>query len=89
MHRLSVADAERDFSKLVDRVYSEGISVELEREDKVVACLMPAGRHAALKVQDLNTFLDRLPKLDEDAEAFRNDLRVIRRDFPAEVNPWD
>ncbi len=88
MHRMTVAEAERDFSKLVDRVHSEGISVELERGDKVIACLSPVRPHSLLKVHELNAFLEKLPKLDGDAEAFSEDIRTIRRDFPAEANPW-
>lgn len=89
MHRISVTEAERDFGNLVNRVYSEGISVELERGDRVVARLTPAGPRSPLKIQDLNVFLASLPKLEEDAEALGQDIRAIRRDFPAEPNPWD
>jgi len=89
MHRISVTEAERDFSKLVNRVYAEGISVELERGDKVIARLTPAGPRSPVKVHDLNAFLASLPKLEDDAEAFGADVRAIRRDFPAEANPWD
>jgi antitoxin (DNA-binding transcriptional repressor) of toxin-antitoxin stability system len=89
MHRISVTEAAQDFSNLVNRVYSEGISVELERGDQVVARLTPAGPRSPLKVQDLNAFLARLPKLDDDADAFSQDIRAIRGDFPAEANPWD
>ena len=89
MERLTVSDAERDFSNLVNRVYAEGISVELERGDKVVARLTPAGPRSPLKVRDLNTFLLGLPRLGDDAEVFREDLRDIRRQFPAKANPWD
>jgi antitoxin (DNA-binding transcriptional repressor) of toxin-antitoxin stability system len=88
MHRMSVTEAERDFSKLVDRVHSEGISVELEREDKVIACLSPVPPHSALKVENLNAFLKKLPRLNGDAEAFSEDVRSIRRGFPPETNPW-
>ncbi len=89
MHRITVTEAERDFSNLVNRVYSEGISVELERGDKVIARLTPAGPRSPLKVQELNAFLASLPKLEDDAEAYRRDIRAIRGDFPAEANPWD
>ncbi len=89
MHRITVTEAERDFANLVDRVYSEGITVELERGDKVIAHLTPAGSHPPIKVRDLNRFLQDLPKLGDDAELFSEDLRAIRRDFPAEANPWD
>ncbi|MBI3464538.1 MAG: hypothetical protein HY000_16020 [Planctomycetes bacterium] len=88
MHRMTVAEAERDFSSLVERVHTEGIRVELERGNVVIACLSPAGPRSPLKVQDLNAFLEGLPRLDEDAEAFSDDVRAIRRAFPSEANPW-
>ena len=57
MPRITVAQAERNFVDLVNRVYAEGISVDLARGEEVIARLVPAGPHSALKVQDLNTFL--------------------------------
>jgi antitoxin (DNA-binding transcriptional repressor) of toxin-antitoxin stability system len=89
MERMTVSDAEREFGNLVNRVYSEGISIELEQGDKVVARLTPAGPRSPLKVRDLNAFLQTLPQLGDDAKAFDQDLRDIRRQFPAEANPWD
>ncbi len=89
MPRITVTQAERDFVNLVNRVHAEGISVELARGDQVVARLVPANPRSALKMQDLNRFLQGLPKLGDDAVAFSADVRAIRRDFPAEANPWD
>ena len=89
MERMTVADAGRDFGNLVNRVYSEGISIELEQGDKVVARLTPGGPSVPLKVSDLTAFLQGLPQLGDDAEAFDQDLREIRRQFPAEADPWD
>ena len=88
MHRITVAEAERDFANLVNRVYSEGVPVELERGDEVVARLTPAVPRSRLEVRDLNAFLQGLPKLGEDADAFLEDMRTIRRVFPAEADPW-
>ncbi len=89
MHRINVVEAGRDFSNLVERVHSEGIRVELERGNLVIACISPVRQPASLTVQQLNAFLSTLPKLADDAEAFSNDVRAIRRDLPAEANPWD
>jgi antitoxin (DNA-binding transcriptional repressor) of toxin-antitoxin stability system len=89
MERISVADAERSFSVLLNRVRAEGISIELAEGDKVVAHLSPAVPRPSLRVHDLNAFLRSLPKLGDDAESFGHDLRSIRREFPAETNPWD
>jgi antitoxin (DNA-binding transcriptional repressor) of toxin-antitoxin stability system len=83
MERMTVADAERDFSKLVNRVNSEGISVELEQGNKVVARLTPGAPRSPVKVGDLIAFLRSLPLLGDDSEAFSHDLREIRRQFPA------
>ncbi len=88
MHRITVAEAERDFASLLNRVCSEGIPVELERGGQVVAHLTPAAPQSHLKVGELNAFLQRLPKLGEDAEAFLKDMRALRRDFPPETDPW-
>ena len=39
MYRITVSEAERDFANLVNRVYSEGIPVELQRGGEVIAHL--------------------------------------------------
>jgi antitoxin (DNA-binding transcriptional repressor) of toxin-antitoxin stability system len=88
MDRLTVADAERDFAGLVSRVYSEGVGVELQRGNSVIAYLTPAQPRSPLKVYDLNAFLKKLPKLEDDADAFLADLRAIHGEFPTEADPW-
>jgi antitoxin (DNA-binding transcriptional repressor) of toxin-antitoxin stability system len=88
MHRLTVTEAERDFSGLVSRICSEGVGVELQRGDSVVAYLTPAEPKSPLRVRDLNTFLQDLPKLGDDGKAFMTDIRAIHDGFPAEANPW-
>jgi len=82
VHRLTVAEADRDFAGLVSRVCSEGVGVELQREDSVVAYLTPALPRSPLKVGNLAAFLKQLPKLEDDADAFLADLRTIRRELP-------
>jgi antitoxin (DNA-binding transcriptional repressor) of toxin-antitoxin stability system len=88
MHRLTISEAERDFAGLVDRVYSEGIGVELQRGDSVIAYLTPVLPQSTLKVGNLSAFLRDLPKLEDDADDFLADLRAVRREFPTEANPW-
>jgi hypothetical protein len=73
----------------VNKVYVEGISVDLERDNKVIARLTPAEPPSPLTVRELNTFLCNLPPLGDDAEPFAKDMRAIRAEFPAEGNPWD
>ena len=89
MKRLSVAEAEKRFAKLVEEVYTKGISVELEREEIIIARLTPAELSRTLTVEKLNEFLRSLPPLDDDADAFARDISAIRAQFPAEKIPWD
>jgi prevent-host-death family protein len=89
MERISVTQAARNFSDLLNRVYYQGISVELERNNKVIARLVPVKPAARLRVGDLNEFFASLPKLGDDAEAFAEDVRSIRRELPPERSPWE
>lgn len=89
MHRITIADAQRDLSDLVHRVCAEGVGFELAEGDAVVARLVPAVPRSPTKVQDLATLLASLPKLEEDADAFAADISSIRREFPAEKSAWD
>lgn len=86
---MDVAEAEKNFANLVNKVYVEGISVDLERGDQVIARLVPAGARSPITVGELNAFLRGLPSLADDAEDFAQDVRSIRAEFPAEANPWD
>jgi antitoxin (DNA-binding transcriptional repressor) of toxin-antitoxin stability system len=86
---MNVADAEKDFTKLVNKVYAEGISVDLERDDKVIARLTPVAPPTPLTAGGLNAFLRSLPSLGDDADEFSQDVRTIRAKFPPEANPWD
>jgi antitoxin (DNA-binding transcriptional repressor) of toxin-antitoxin stability system len=89
MERISLSDAERDLTKLVDRVVSLGVSVDLERDNRVVARLSPVRAESKLKVRDFGEFLQNLPRLGEDGAKFSEDVRNIRLDFPPEASPWD
>ncbi len=86
---MKVSDAARDFASLVNQVYAERISVDLERDDKVIARLTPVEPHSPLAVGQLDAFLRNLPDLGDDAKEYAADLRAIRAAFPAEVSPWD
>ena len=86
---MNIADAEKNFASLVNKVYTEGISVDLEQDNKVIARITPAAPLSPLTVADLNHFLRGLPSLGDDADDFASDLRAIRAEFPAEADPWE
>ncbi len=89
MERISVTQAVRQFSDLLNRVFYKGESVELERGNKVIARISPVSTESNLKVKDLNRLFSELPSLGDDAESFSKDLENIREKIPLEKNQWD
>ena len=79
MERISVTQAVRQFSDLLNRVFYQGTIVELERGNKVIARISPVTPESPLKVKDLNRLFVELPSLGEDAKAFAKDLADIRK----------
>ena len=57
----------------------EGITVELERDNKVIARIVPAELGSTLKMKDLPAFFASLPDLGDDAEAFAEDVLSARK----------
>jgi antitoxin (DNA-binding transcriptional repressor) of toxin-antitoxin stability system len=85
MNRISVAEAGRHFTELIEQVTRQGVTVELERNDEIVARLSPVGRR--LQARDLPRFFASLPSLGDDADAFGRDVERIRRELPRESDP--
>jgi hypothetical protein len=72
---VKISEAARDLASLVNRVYEERISIDLERDEKVIARLTPAEPHSPLMVAELRSFLRSLPALGDDVENYANDVR--------------
>lgn len=85
---MNVTKAARNFSDLLNRVYYQGISVELERNNKVIARITPVKPKTSLRAEDLQEFFDSLPKLGDDAEAFARDVKEIDSILVMD-DPWD
>ena len=89
MERISVTQAVRKFSDLLNRVFYQGTIVELERGNKVIARISPVASESPLKVKDLNRLFVEFPSLGEEAKAFAKDLAAIRKQVSLEQNQWD
>lgn len=89
MERMSVTQAVRQFSDVLNRVFYQKTVIELERGSKVIARISPVVSDSPVKVKDLNEFFAGLPALGTDAKAFANELADIRKELPAERNRWD
>ena len=87
---MNVAEAERNFTKLVERVHQEGISIDLERDNQVIARLTPPPvKKKGMTLGELNAFLQSLPSLGDDAEDFSKDIRAFRASLLPETDPWE
>jgi len=86
MERISVVEAGRQFDDLVTRVSREGVTIELEQDNQVVAQLSPAVRR--VPVADLNRIFGSFPSLGDDADSFARDLERVRREVPRETDAW-
>lgn len=88
MERINVTQAARRFSDLLNRVFYQGVSFELERGNRVIAKLCPASASRRVAVRDLNRLFAELPKLNEDVEPFARDLDTIRKAALPERDSW-
>jgi antitoxin (DNA-binding transcriptional repressor) of toxin-antitoxin stability system len=75
MERISVVEAGRQFDELISRVSREGVTVELEQDNQVIARLSPA-RHR-VRVADLNGIFASFPSLGDDVDSFAEDVDRI------------
>ncbi len=89
MERISVTQAVRQFSDVLNRVFYQKTIIELERGNKVIARISPVTSASPVKVKDLNKLFAELPTLGKDATAFANNLVDIRKQLPPEQNQWD
>ena len=86
---ISVTEAVRNFSDLVNRAFYRGESVTLIRNGVPVARLTPAGP-ATLSAAEAAERWPTLPHLEPaDAEAFAADLTAARRTLPAAADRWE
>jgi antitoxin (DNA-binding transcriptional repressor) of toxin-antitoxin stability system len=86
---IPVADAAKDFLKLLDRVERKRESAVLLREGRPVATLSPVPG-AALTCADLAERWPRMEKLSADeAGAFADDLERARTNLPPLKAAWD
>lgn len=86
---ISVADAAKDFLKLLDLVERKGESAVLVREGIAVATLSPVPGPAltCAELADRCSHWTKLPP--EEANAFADDIESARRNLPPLKSAWD
>lgn len=86
---MSVTDASRRFSDLINRTYYRGESTVLVRSGEAVARVVPIGGASVLGMDWVEKWR-RMPHLDvQDAENFAVELESARGEIRAVKSPWD
>ena len=86
MERISVTQAARQLSDLLNRVAYQGHSFELERGNKIIAQLTPVAKPAGgVPIEKLNQLFAGLPAYDDD---FANDVSSASETLSLESGPW-
>ncbi|MDH3897260.1 MAG: hypothetical protein JSV14_11830 [Deltaproteobacteria bacterium] len=84
--RISATRAVRDFSEVLNTIKFKGVHYIIERGGKAVASMKPIDEKADFKtLGELKGLLKKLPRLDEELDAFAADLEDIRKDQPPVV----
>ncbi len=80
---ISATRAVRDFSEVLNTIKFKGAHYVIERGGKPIASMKPIDEKTeSMTLGDLKTLLKKLPKLDEECEAFAADLEDIWKDQP-------
>jgi antitoxin (DNA-binding transcriptional repressor) of toxin-antitoxin stability system len=81
--RISATRAVRDFSEVLNTIKFKGVHYIIERGGKPVASMKPIDGKTDFKtLGQLKALLKKLPKLDEELDAFAADLEDIRKNQP-------
>lgn len=91
MERITIDDASRDLGGLIDSLASRGTTIEVERNECVIATIVPVTptpRKVCRSMKDFIGLLNSLPPLGED-NAFEQDIADAQRQLPSRTEPWD
>ncbi len=81
--RISATRAVRDFSEVLNTIKFKRIHYIIERGGKPVASMKPIDEETDFRtLGELKALLKKLPRLDEELNAFAEDLADIRKDQP-------
>jgi prevent-host-death family protein len=86
---LSVTEAARGFSDLINRVHYRGESAVLTKNGRAVARIVPTGPPPITGAELARRWKERPQLSSKEAEAFARDIEEGRRFFKPYVSPWD
>ena len=81
--RISATRAVRDFSEVLNTIKFKGVHYIIERGGKPMASMKSIDEKIdSMTLRELKTLLKKLPRLEEELDAFALDLEEISRNQP-------
>jgi antitoxin (DNA-binding transcriptional repressor) of toxin-antitoxin stability system len=81
--RISATRAVRDFSEVLNTIKFKGVHYIIERGGKPIASMKSIDEKIdSMTLRELKTLLKKLPRLEEELDAFALDLEEISRNQP-------
>ena len=81
--RISATRAVREFSELLNTIKFKGVHYIIERGGKPIASMKSVDEKIEfMTLGELQTLLKKLPRLEEELDAFASDLEEISRNQP-------
>ena len=81
--RISATQAVRDFSEVLNTIKFKGVHYIIERGGKPIASMKSIDEKIdPMTLGELKTLLKKLPRLEEELDAFASDLEEISRNQP-------
>ena len=81
--RISATRAVRNFSEVLNKIKFKGVHYIIERAGKPIASMKSIDEKIdPMTLGELKTLLKKLPKLEEELDAFASDLEEISRNQP-------
>jgi hypothetical protein len=81
--RISATRAVRDFSEVLNTIKFKGVHYIIERGGKPIASMKSIDEKIdSMTLGQLKTLLNKLPRLEEELDAFASDLEDICKDQP-------
>lgn len=81
--RISATQAVRDFSEVLNTIKFKGVHYIIERGGKPIASMKSIDEKIdSMTLGELKNLLQKLPRLEDDLDAFASDLEEITRNQP-------
>jgi antitoxin (DNA-binding transcriptional repressor) of toxin-antitoxin stability system len=81
--RISATQAVRDFSEVLNTIKFKGVHYIIERGGKPIACMKSIDEKVdPMTLAELKNLLKKLPRLEEELDAFASDIAEINNNQP-------